>query len=121
MPLSVTIEGLEELRAAWSAAVDRTRDGLREASLTAAAEGVREAQGNHPYTDRTYHLTGDSHADQTDDGEAEMVWPVLYASYVDRGTSRSRPYPYTPQAEDVAALVLGREAERVLDTILGRL
>jgi hypothetical protein len=76
------------------------------------------------YTDRTGHLSGigdggsdeNSHADQTEDGEAEMIWPVDYASFVDEGTTRSRAYPFTPRAKEVAAKTLVRAAERAIKT-----
>ncbi len=33
------------------------------------------------------------------DVSALMQWPQPYASFVDQGTQRSKPYPFTPQAE----------------------
>lgn len=117
MPFTATLEGLDELESSWNGAVTTMRDGLAEISLEAAAEGVREAQSNHPYTDRTHNLTGQSHAEQVD-GEAEMVWPVAYAGFVDKGTSRAKPYPFTPQAEAVAEKVLAYGAEHVVDAAL---
>ena len=116
----VTLEGLDEFGAAWGAAVSDARTDLVEASLDAAAAGVREAQDNHPYTDRTYGLTGDSHTEQADDGEAEMVWPAEYAGFVDEGTSRNRPYPFTPQARERAEAELQRKTQDVADGIAAR-
>ena len=126
---SAVLEGLFELRLAMAVADERLADGLRKVSMKAAEAGILEARTDHPYTDRTFHLSGlgdggddtNSHATETDDGEAYMVWPVPYASFVDKGTSRSRPYPFTPQAEDKAAEVLQRETELMVDRVMTKL
>ena len=128
LTVRVTLEGLDEFGAAWGTAVSSGRTELAGASLEAAAEGIREAREDHPYTDRTGHLSGigdgggeqNSHAEQTDDGEAEMVWPVEYAGFVDQGTSRNRPYPFTPQARERAEAELQRKTQDVADGIAAR-
>jgi hypothetical protein len=125
----VAWEGLDALKTAFRTADDDMRLGLREISLEAAAEGIREARTNHPYTDRTYHLSGEgdggsnqnSHAEQRANGDAVMVWPVEYASYVDQGTSRSRPYPFVAQAEERAEQVLAYGAEVVVNEALSKM
>lgn len=98
---------------------------VREAVTHAAAEGVREAQGNHPYTDRTYRLTGTAYPTNTYGGdlfpEAEMVWPAEYAGYVDEGTTRARPYPFTPQAVRRADEVLEQDLDAALEKFVGKL
>ena len=125
----VVWEGLDALKAAFRRADDELRLELREVSLNAAAEGIRAARSEHPYTDRTYHLSGEgdggsdenSHAEQRRDGIAEMVWPVEYASFVDEGTNRSRPYPFTPQAHARAEQILQEGTERAVAEVLARI
>jgi hypothetical protein len=119
MSFTVTLDGLDGLGAAWGGAVASMRSGLGEVSLEAAREGVREAQSNHPYTDRTHDLTDAAHAERTGE-DIEMVWPAEYAGFVDRGTKRSKPYPFTPQAEATAEKVLAYGAEHVVDTAIGK-
>lgn len=127
------IEGLPELKADLNTFADRLVVGLRGASLEAAAAGILAARQDHPYTDRTFHLSGEgdggddenSHAEQStrggsrngpqDEDEAKMVWPVRYAGFVDKGTSRSRAYPFTPIAEQIAENVLGNASEQAVD------
>ncbi len=117
MAFTVTLEGLDALESSWDGAVSEMKDGLTKVSVEAAAEGVKAAQANHPYTDRTRDLTDDAHAERTGD-DVEMVWPAEYAGFVDRGTTRSRPYPFTPQAEEMAEKVLAYGTEHVVDTAL---
>lgn len=115
MTITVEIEGLDELQRDWGATVDELESDLRDASREAATAGVQEAQNNHPYTDRTYQLTETAHVEPYKDvdgaGVADMVWSKDYASFVDKGTSRSGPYPFTPQASERAESSLERGAE----------
>ena len=96
-------------------------DGLEHdadrAAHNAGDEGVKAEQADHPYTDRTYNLSGSAHVEATDDGEpgVDMVWPANYASYVNSGTERSRPYPFVPIAEDRAKQVLDYDLENAVD------
>lgn len=105
----------------WERDNERGSDELEHdtdnAAFTAADAGIEEAQANHPYTDRTRNLTGSAHVEPADDGGpgADMVWPAEYADYVDKGTERSRPYPFTPQAEDRAQASLDRSLETAVD------
>lgn len=101
----VTLEGLDEFERELGAAMHELREDLAQASLAAADAGVSEMQANHPYTDRTYQLSGGMHAaavDGSDGREAEMRTQAEYASFVDKGTSRNRPYPFTPNGEAAA-------------------
>lgn len=119
--ITVTIEGLDALRNDWRAASAELEVDLRGASLEAAAAGVAEAQDHHPYVDHTPDgLTGSSHAEQGEN-EAEMEWPVEYASFVDKGTSRMSAYPFTPQAEERAESELQRAAEASVNRFAERL
>ncbi len=119
------IEGIDELVREHHAACDDLDRDLRDASLAAAAAGVKQAQEQHPYTDRTYQLTETAHAEPSKDtsGEdsAEMVWSKEYASYVDKGTGRSAPYPFTPQARERAASSLDRGAEQAVKKLEDRM
>lgn len=114
---------------------------LREAALEAARAGIEEARRNHPYQDRTGVLSGYQGTDSPeyrgpstgkqsataayqvrDAGEeaAEMVWPAFYASFVDKGTGKSRPYPFTPQAERVAEETLKKNVERSIEKLAAK-
>jgi hypothetical protein len=122
--LKITIE-LSEFRSRISRAAEQLQLDVREGVLDAARQGIEEARRNHSYQDRTGALSG--YTESPDGGAtsaeqvtnlppgeeaADMVWPPFYASFVDKGTSRSRPYPYTPQATEAA--------DRALDTNLAR-
>lgn len=116
---------VEALLAEAKAAVDEFVNDLRVAVAHAAEEGVREAQVNHPYTDRTYRLTGTARATLAGgprlEPEAEMRWPAPYAGYVDEGTSRARPYSFTPQAVRRADEVLERDVEAAVAKLAEKL
>lgn len=117
----VDFSAIDELTAVAKSAVDEFVDDVRVAVATAAEEGVREAQTNHPYTDRTYRLTGTARSTLTSgarlEPEAEMTWPAPYAGFVDEGTSRARPYPFTPQASGRAEAALERAVEVAADNL----
>lgn len=113
--ITIEIDTEPVLRALAADAAQLEAD-LDEDAYQAARAGVIEAQQNHPYTDRTQQLTNTAHAERGPErGTSEMVWEMDYASFVDRGTSRARPYPFTPQAKEEAARVLD---QRVTSTIL---
>ena len=127
--MTVRIIGLDEFGAAWDGAIEVAKLDLIEVSLEAAAAGIEAARADHPYTDRTGHLSGigdggsdvNSHAIQTPEGEADMVWPVEYAGYVDKGTKRSAPYPFTPQARERAEAELQRKTQHVAEQVARRI
>lgn len=106
MPTTVEIDvsGLERvLREAETALAD----DLHRAGVQAAKDGVALARASHPYEDRTGDLTGEAHVEEDHTtGGGLMTWPVDYASYVDKGTSRARAYPFTPKAIKLAAVML---------------
>ena len=103
-----SLEGATELQSHWDAELHATDDALLDVGLEAARTGVEAEQAEHPYTDRTGNLTGNAHVEQTTDREAEMVWPEEYASFVDKGTSTNKPYPFTPIAGQRAETTLAR-------------
>jgi hypothetical protein len=125
--LKITID-LGEFRSRLSRASEALRLDLREGVLDAAKQGIEEARRNHPYQDRTGALSGHTEgeggkstsaeqATDTEPGEeaADMIWPVFYAGYVDQGTSRSRPYPFTPQAREAAATALQANISKAVE------
>lgn len=115
----ITIEGLDELIADVNEAALECEKDMGAASLAAADYGVRVMQESHPYTDRTYNLSGGMHTEPVNGPngapEAEIVVPATYAKYVDEGTSRNRPYPFTPLGAHAAGEALEQEAEKALD------
>ncbi len=132
MPADVRIEGLDELRQHVERAVESLEADVREAALLAARDGIVAAQATHPYQDhrekgKSYSgggaigLTDTAHAEQRRVGslrggvEAEMVWPAPYAGFVNDGTSRSAPYPFTPIAVRHADYALEVYTERALE------
>ena len=101
--VTVSID-LDALALAFATSEAELREDLQRAGVDAAQGGVDAAKAHHPYTDRTHDLTETSHVEPIHDakGGALMVWPQEYAGFVDEGTSRARPYPFTPLAEQVA-------------------
>jgi hypothetical protein len=118
------IEGLDELETDAKTAASELQADLLEGSFDAAKYGVTSMQDNHPYTDRTWHLTNDMHVDgalnDTGDTEAEIVIPAGYAGFVDEGTSRSRPYPFTPLGEAMAEEALAANTDMAVDTYVAK-
>ena len=98
---TLDIEGLAELQAEWAQGVDELGKNLETSSVLAAKDGVEAMKATHPYQDRTGDLTGSMNANALAKG-AEMRVEMPYASFVDKGTSRARPFPYTPLAERTA-------------------
>lgn len=98
------------LRDVLAAVDDVLVPGLDRAAVDAARAGVWAAQQDHPYTDRTQNLTNTAEPvpGPAGRGEAEMVWVMPYAGFVDEGTSHARPYPFTPIARRAAGRALER-------------
>jgi hypothetical protein len=96
--------------------LERADRAMVQACFKAAKDGVAAAQEKHPYTDRTGNLTDTAHARIANmgDHDAEMRWPMHYAGYVDEGTSRNRPYPFTPRAIRVCDRSLKKYVREVL-------
>lgn len=115
---------LDDLKAAWAPALAELESELADASFVAAGVGVQAAQQSHPYTDRTGDLTGTAEAaDDARNGKrgALMVWPMPYGEYVDKGTSRSKAYPFTPIAREAADTALQGLAQTAADRFASRL
>ena len=101
---------------AYRRAEDELATGLDSAAKEAAQEGVDAAKAQHPYRDRTHNLTDQAHVEPSAvRGDHFMTWPMEYASYVDQGTSRANPYPFTPLAEQAADRGLDHHARAAVD------
>ncbi len=106
---------VSELERIGRAAVDALDHDLQQAGIKAARDGVALARASHPYEDRTGDLTGEAHVEEDHVlGGGLMTWPVDYASYVDRGTSRARAYPFTPKAKKLAAVMLNEGVQNAI-------
>lgn len=115
---TVDIEDLALLEVDVAYAAHELDADLLAGAHDAAEYGVRSMQDNHPYTDRTRHLTDDMFVDDAvgPDGEreADMVIPAEYAKYVDEGTSRAQAYPFTPLGEHTAGEALVTNSEQAV-------
>ncbi len=105
MRFTVGVEGIEALERAALDAERALEKDLARASLEAAKAGVEEAQTHHRYQDRTHHLTATS-GPVVDGDDAEMVWPMPYAGFVDAGR-----FNFTRVAEARATVVLQKGIE----------
>ena len=94
----VRIEGEDDLRRAWSAALRHVSDGIRAGVQKGVDEGAAEARTRHAYTDRTGNLTGKTSGrviTSTHGGaEGEIVADAPYASFVEEGT---KPHEIVPR------------------------
>jgi hypothetical protein len=117
----VEVEGFPELVERWKGEIAHLEGELQVASWQAASDGVSAERRDHPYTDRTYDLTNTATPESDENGEADMVWPQEYASFVDEGTSRSAAYPFTPLAKDAAAKSIEAGARAAVDHIEERM
>lgn len=90
--------------APWRAGLRALPAALDDELAVAVARGAEvvafAARADHPYTDRTGRLTSSIRAEAphgrftTDTLGTEVVAATPYASFVEMGTSRARPYPY---------------------------
>jgi hypothetical protein len=114
-PFVVTVES--HLESDWHGETHEIGRDLGRAVKLSAEEGAAHARENHPYTDRSSNLTlsiGGYLVEQSELGaEGEIEAKADYASYVDKGTSRSKPYPFMDEAEKVANQALERETALV--------
>jgi hypothetical protein len=82
------------------------------------AKVVNEARSNHPYTDRSVNLTNSIQPGPVNVGrlviQGEVQANMEYASFVEAGTSRSRPFPYLAPAILKSAGFFRRAIERAL-------
>lgn len=125
LTFTVDIEGFTEFEVDVAYAAHELDADLLSGAHDAADYGVRSMQENHPYTDRTRHLTDDMFVDDATgpDGEreADMVIPADYARYVDEGTSRSLAYPFTPLGEHTASEALDANSEQAVARFVAKI
>lgn len=117
--LTFDIEGIVELAAAGSEALDFLSQALPQACVDAGDAAVSAMQLSHPYQDRTYRLSGGMRCRLGRRTRwaalANVTFNAPYAGYVNDGTSRSRAYPFLPIGEAAAAPVLEDRMSRALD------
>jgi HK97 gp10 family phage protein len=93
---------------------------IYQAVATVQAVVVNEAKLNHPYTDRTTNLTKSIQAGvveiQDDTVSAEIKAEAEYASFVEMGTSRSKPYPFLTPAIERHQSTFFRALQRAMRT-----
>lgn len=118
MTFALTLEDADFLHDA-DRGLGKLEHAVDAAAHNAGDEGIRAEQADHPYTDRTYNLSGGAHVDPADDGGpgVDMVWPADYASFVNDGTERARPYPFVPIAEERAEQVLHYDLANAIDAL----
>jgi hypothetical protein len=108
---------LSEFRACVAKTLTAVESRLEQSVERTAGATVAFAKRIGPFKDRTTNLRTRIVARFVSSGGGSVTWEVLspmyYSKFVDRGTSRSRPYPFMTPAE--------AEAERVLRFELARL
>lgn len=107
-------------------AVEAIATSARYGVEAGAREVIERAKSAHPYTDRTGDLTDSIGEDgwrfDRRSAQVDVVAAMPYASFVERGTSRSRAYPFLewriPEAErsiDLHVTFGVSDAQRILD------
>lgn len=123
MPFEVTVES--NLDALGRELAREVANELRFAVKAAAEEGARFSRQSHPYQDHTYHLTDTTNGRlltfDARSATAVIEWPMPYASYVDKGTSRARAYPFVDETAAYAQHVLEYGVETYLERALAKL
>lgn len=89
--ITIDVDGLEELQAAWEGAFAELAAATATATQRACQEGAEEARAVHQYKDRTGALTASitGHLVRVNPLDAEGVIEAksTYASFVEEGTS----------------------------------
>jgi len=108
---------LSEFRAAVTSTKAVLSARLRDAAENTAKETAAYAKQIGPFKDRTRNLRTNIVARFVSSSGEEVTWEVLspmyYSKFVDRGTSRARPYPFMTPAERFAEATLKREMARI--------
>ena len=95
---TISVEGLNQVEAGLKKYGENLMKELVDITGKVQALVVNEAKLHHPYTDRTGHLTDSIQvgpvlvSDKLIEGVVEAR--MEYASYVEFGTSRAKPYPF---------------------------
>lgn len=92
--MTIELEDADFLRDVDSG-LDELEHATDQVSIEAAEQGVEAVQAEHPYTDRTYFLSGGAHVEPNTGSDepgrgASIVWPAPYASFVQQGTGDNR-------------------------------
>lgn len=117
---------LGPLRESLRALPDALDDTLESAVRVSAQLVAERSRAEHPYTDRTGALTRRTRAHAPrgrftrGDLRGEIVADTLYASYVERGTSRSRPYPYLGPALEFCRPEIEHRIDNAVEIALRR-
>lgn len=118
----VTLEGEAELLASIARAERVLSDAPLVIVTAAVKAGAKAARERHPYTNRTGDLERETQGEIVAAGpgfaDGEIKADMPYASFVDKGTSRSRAYPFMIIAEEQAASTLAFERELALRRVI---
>lgn len=114
------LEGIEELSADLNFSRDVLAQDLMHAVVSAGDAAIEAMQTDHPYTDRTFLLSGGMRCRQfgratRSRAEAIVTFDAPYAKHVNDGTSKSKPYPFIPVGMAAARDELERCVTHALD------
>lgn len=114
----VEIIGIENLVSNLSKYSDRLLESVVTACQMSQALIVNDAKNDHPYVDRTGNLTNSIQPGEieiTDDEVTAYVEANMeYATFVEFGTSRAKPYPFLTPA-------MLRQAGNFRDTVAAQI
>ncbi len=102
MSIRVEVTGTDVIQKNISKYSDRVVEAVTVATQMAQAMIVNDAKNDHPYTDRTQNLTNSIQPGAIEISNEEVVGYVearmQYATFVEFGTSRAKPYPFLTPA-----------------------
>lgn len=117
--ISFDLTGIEGLEADIGVAYDNLVHELDYIVEESCEAGIREMQANHPYTDRTFLLSGGMHITEGKRTRTRCTkyidFMAPYAGYVNDGTSKSQPYPFLPQGIEAAQRNLDERMNSAMD------
>ena len=100
MPFVVTLDGLDELEAAWEQAVHDLGTGVRRAVVLASREGAEEGRATGRWKDRTGEarrtITSRMVVDTFGRAEADILAPLERHVWLDQGTAPHEIRPKVP-------------------------
>ncbi len=105
--IEMELEGVDLLEIAVPFAMEELGRELTSVVDLAGAAAIKEMQGNHPYTDRTFLLTSGMRLQRfgrmtRTRAQAIVTFDAPYANLVNDGTWKSKAYPFMPQGERAA-------------------
>ena len=124
--LEMDLEGVDELTIGFLTGMDVLANDLANIVVEACVAAMFEMQTNHPYTDRTNLLTQGMKVRRfgrmtRTRAEAILTFDAPYANIVNDGSVKSRAYPFMPQGERRAGVVLMTGAFNALSRFIGSL